>query len=214
VTAAAATVEGFRYAFLGGASLSGIGIAFALVIRSPRTVIMPHGPTLEVPSPQSPAVPQSGMSLAMRRILVAVDGSENGERAAKTAIGFARDYRAQLEVLRVVTSPTGVAPSSFRAGGAGSSILKERYDYADKEAEAYVNSVVSKAKEAGVSNAEGTVVRATGPPANAIAETAKNEGADLIVIGTRGLGASGRFLQGCVSAGVVANSDVTVVVVR
>jgi EmrB/QacA subfamily drug resistance transporter len=214
VTAAAATVEGFRYAFLGGASLSGIGIVFALVIRSPRTVVMPHGPTLEVPSPQSPAVPLSGMSLAMRRILVAVDGSENGERAAKTAIGFAKDYRAQLDVLRVVTSPSGVAPSSFRAGGAGSAILKERYDYADKEAEAYVNSVVSKAKEAGVSNAEGTVIRATGPPANAIAETAKNEGADLIVIGTRGLGASGRFLQGSVSAGVVANSDVTVVVVR
>jgi hypothetical protein len=65
VTAAAATVEGFRYAFLGGASLSGIGIAFALVIRSPRTVVMPHGQALEVPSPQSPAVPQSGMSVAM-----------------------------------------------------------------------------------------------------------------------------------------------------
>jgi nucleotide-binding universal stress UspA family protein/predicted MFS family arabinose efflux permease len=214
VTAAAATVEGFRYAFLGGASLSGIGIAFALVIRSPRTVVMPHGQALEVPSPQSPAVPQSGMSVAMRRILVAVDGSENGERAARTAIGFARDYRAQLDVLRVVSSPSGVAPSSFRAGGAGSAILKERYDYADKEAEAYVNSVVSKAKEAGVSNAEGTVIRANGPPANAIAETAKNEGADLIVIGTRGLGASGRLLQGSVSAGVVANSGVTVVVVR
>jgi nucleotide-binding universal stress UspA family protein len=65
-----------------------------------------------------------------------------------------------------------------------------------------------------VSNAEGTVIRANGPPANAIAETAKNEGADLIVIGTRGLGASGRLLQGSVSAGVVANSGVTVVVVR
>jgi nucleotide-binding universal stress UspA family protein len=150
----------------------------------------------------------------MKKILVAVDGSENGDRAARTAIGFARDYRAQLDVLRVVSSPSGVAPSSPRAGGAGSAIIKERYDYADKEAEAYVNSVVSKAKEAGVSKAEGTVIRATGPPANTIAETAKNEGADLIVIGTRGLGASGRLLQGSVSAGVVASSGVTVVVVR
>src|SRR2546428_10560992 len=67
VTPAAATVEGFRYAFLGGASLSGLGIAFALVMRSPRTVVMPHGPTLEVPSPPSPSVPErSGLSVAMR----------------------------------------------------------------------------------------------------------------------------------------------------
>jgi nucleotide-binding universal stress UspA family protein len=34
------------------------------------------------------------------------------------------------------------------------------------------------------------------------------------VIGTRGLSAPGRFLQGSVSAGVVARSGVTVVVVR
>ena len=93
-------------------------------------------------------------------------------------------------------------------------ILNERYDHAEKEAKAYVNSVVSKAKGAGVSVAGGTVVRATGAPANTIAETAKKEGVDLIVIGTRGLGASGRLLLGSVSAGVVANSGVTVVVVR
>jgi nucleotide-binding universal stress UspA family protein len=34
------------------------------------------------------------------------------------------------------------------------------------------------------------------------------------VIGTRGLGASGRLFLGSVSAGVVENSDVTVIVVK
>ena len=214
VTPAAATVEGFRYAFLGGAVLSGMGIIFASVIRSPRTVVVPKEPILEVPSSLLPSVSEPDISVAMRKILVAVDGSENGERAARTAIGFARDYHAELDVLRVVQSPSAVTPSSPRAGGAGSAILKERYDYAEKEAETYVNSVVSKAKSAGVSVAGGTVIRATGPPANAIVETAKKDGADHIVIGTRGLGASGRLLLGSVSAGVVANSGVTVVVVR
>ena len=89
------------------------------------------------------------MSLAMKKILVAVDGSENGERAATTAIGFARDYHAELDVLRVVQSPSAVTPSSPRAGGAGSTILKERYDYAEKEAEAYVSSVVDEGEERG-----------------------------------------------------------------
>jgi EmrB/QacA subfamily drug resistance transporter len=213
VTAAAATVDGFRYAFLGASVLSSAGIVFALVIRSPKTVVMSKEASLQVAAPLSPAV-QGKMSLAMNKILVAVDGSENGERAARTAIGFARDYHAELDVLRVVQSPSAVTPSSPRAGGSGSGILKERYDSAEKEAEAYVNSVVGEAKSAGVAVAGGTVVRGSGPPANAIVETAKKEGADLIVIGTRGQGASGRFLQGSVSAGVVAHSEVTVVVVR
>jgi|GEM_PF-274029 len=214
VTAAVATVDGFRYAFLGAAVLSGVGILFASVIRSPKMVVMSKEATLQVARPLSSPAAGGKMSLAMNKILVAVDGSENGERAARTAIGFARDYGAELDVLRVVPSPSAVNPSSLRAGGSGSGVLKERYDYAEKEAEAYVNTVVGEAKSAGVSVARGTVVRGSGPPANAITETAKNEGADLIVIGTRGQGASGRFLQGSVSAGVVANSDVTVVVVR
>ena len=212
MSAAEATVAGFRYAFLGAAVLSGIGIVFASIIRSPKMVVMSKDAILEVKAPLSPV--DGRRSLAMNKILVAVDGSENGERAAKTAIGFARDYHAELDVLRVVQSPSSLTLSSPRGGGSGSGILKERYDYAEKEAEAYVNSVVGEAKSAGVSVAGGTVVRANGPPASAITETAKKEGADMIVIGTRGLGASGRLLQGSVSAGVVANSDVTVVVVR
>ena len=213
VSAAVATVEGFRYAFLGAAVLSVIGIASASLMSSPKTVIMPRAPIAEAPS-APPSVPKADISIAMRKILVAVDGSENGERAARTAIGFARDYRAELDVLRVVSSPSAIAPSSPRAGGAGSTIIKERLDYAEKEARAYVDTVVDRAKSAGVAVAAGTVVRANGPPANAIVEVAKQEGSDHIVIGTRGLGASGRLLQGSVSAGVVANSDVTVVVVR
>lgn len=214
VTAAAATVDGFRYAFLGAAVLSGLGIFFAFVIRSPKMVVMSKEASLQVAGPLPSPAAGGKMSLAMNKILVAVDGSENGERAARTAIGFARDYHAELDVLRVVQSPSAVTPSSLRAGGSGSGILKERYDYAEKEAEAYVNTMVGEAKSAGVSVAGGTVVRGSGPPANAIVETAKKEGADLIVIGTRGMGAPGRFLQGSVSAGVVANSGVTVVVVR
>ncbi|MDA4115144.1 MAG: MFS transporter [Thaumarchaeota archaeon] len=214
VTAAAATVDGFRYAFLGASVLSGVGIVFASLMRSPKMVVMARETTLQATTPLSPPIAEGKRSLAMNKILVAVDGSENGERAAKTAIGFARDYHAELDVLRVVPSPSSVNPSSLRAGGSSSGILKERYEYAEKEAEDYVNTVVGEAKSAGVSVAGGTVIRANGPPANAITETAKREGADVIVIGTRGLGATGRLLQGSVSAGVVAHSDVTVIVVR
>ncbi len=68
VTPEAATVEGFRYALLGGAVLSGMGIVIASLIRSPKTVVMPREPILEVPSPLSPSVPESDPSVAMKKI--------------------------------------------------------------------------------------------------------------------------------------------------
>ena len=214
VTASEATVAGFRYAFVGTAVLSGAGIFFASTIRRPKTVVMSKKTMPEVTASLSSSIANLKKSMALNKILVAVDGSENGDRAARTAISFAKDYSAQLDVLCVVQTLSSVPPMTPRAGDAESTILRERLEHAEKEAETYVNSVVAEAKNAGVSLAVGTVVRASGSPAIAITETAKREGADLIVVGTRGLGASGRILQGSVSAGVVANSNVTVVVVR
>jgi EmrB/QacA subfamily drug resistance transporter len=213
VTASEATVAGFRYAFLGSAVLSGAGIVFASTIRRPKTVVMSKKTISEATTPVSTSVANLKRSMAMNKILVAVDGSENGERAARTAINFARDYSAQLDILCVVQTLSSVPPMSPRAGDAESTILRERLEHSEKEAETYVNSVVAEAKNAGVL-AVGTIVRASGSPAIPITETAKREGVDLIVVGTRGLGASGRLLQGSVSAGVVANSSVTVLVVR
>jgi nucleotide-binding universal stress UspA family protein len=58
------------------------------------------------------------------------------------------------------------------------------------------------------------VCRTTESPSDSIAERAKAEGVDLIVIGTRGLGASGRLFLGSVSSGVVARAEMSVVVVK
>ncbi|MDA4129438.1 MAG: MFS transporter, partial [Thaumarchaeota archaeon] len=203
VTLAQATVTGFRYAFAGSAVLCVIGIGFASVIRTPKMVVTSRKVVHEISAPSSPSFVQPSRLLSMSKILVAVDGSENGERAAKTAIGFAKDYAAQLDILRVIQIPSALSPLTPRTSGAESVMLSERYANAEKEGEAYVNSVVAEAKNAGVSVVLGTVVRASGPPANTITEIAKKQGADVIVVGTRGLGAPGRLLQGSVSAGVV-----------
>ncbi|MDA4113877.1 MAG: MFS transporter, partial [Thaumarchaeota archaeon] len=215
VSPASATVEGFRYAFFSSSVLCGFGIVIALLIRRPAMVVTRTEQAMASPAPPSPpTVSEPWMSIPIRKIMVAVDGSANGERAATTAIGFARDYHAELEVLRMVQSPSGVTPSSPGTGGGGSVILKERYDYAEKEAEDYVSSVVTKASSAGVAVARGMVCRTTEPPSDSIAERAKAEGVDMIVIGTRGLGAPGRVFLGSVSSGVVAKAGMTVVVVK
>ncbi|MDA4117090.1 MAG: universal stress protein [Thaumarchaeota archaeon] len=51
-------------------------------------------------------------------------------------------------------------------------------------------------------------------PADAIAERAKTEDIDLIVIGTRGLSPSRRLFLGSVSSGVVSGADMAVLVVK
>ncbi|MHB2036861.1 MAG: universal stress protein [Nitrososphaerales archaeon] len=154
---------------------------------------------------------QKKQALEINRILVAVDGSENGHRAAQTAIKLAEDYNAEIVILRVVTAPTALTPTMQRA--AASAIIKQFYDYAQKDATEYVDGLVAEAKNLGV-RSRGEVVRANSSPVSAITDKAKSEGVDLIVIGTRGLDRPKRLFLGSVSSGVVANSDIQVLVVR
>ena len=53
-----------------------------------------------------------------------------------------------------------------------------------------------------------------GDPATVITETAQETGADLIVMGAKGLAAIDRFLLGSVSTRVVQHADCAVLVVR
>lgn len=53
-----------------------------------------------------------------------------------------------------------------------------------------------------------------GKAANAILETAEREDADLIVVGSRGLGRAARFFLGSVSTRVVTNADRSVLIVH
>ncbi len=54
----------------------------------------------------------------------------------------------------------------------------------------------------------------SGGPADAILSVAESEGADLIVVGARGLGAMGRFLRGSVSTKVAHHSPCDVLIVE
>ena len=204
-----ATVSGFGFAFLGDAVIAGVGVALAVSIRRPvRAQKLAPAPAAVTPQ----AAPSITKSMEIHKILVAVDGSENGYRAAQTAIKLSRDYGAELIVLRVVTAPTAITPSVTRSGA--STIIKEFYDFAQKDAEEYVAGIADEAISSGVSSARGEVVRAVSSPASTISDRAKTSGADLIVIGTRGLDQPRRLVLGSVSSGVVAESDMQVLVVK
>jgi nucleotide-binding universal stress UspA family protein len=56
--------------------------------------------------------------------------------------------------------------------------------------------------------------RCVGDPGQWIAETAQNEGCDLIVMGARGLGTHTGALLGSVARGTVEHADVPVLLVK
>lgn len=217
----AALVSGFGYAFVGAAAMSGLGAAIAASVRRPRVVVetteaeslRQHQPIVVQPSTVAPAAAPSKALTTLRRILVAVDGSENGRRAAIEAARFARDYSAELIVLRAVPVPTMLTSAIPRASS-GPAILKDYYRFAEDVAKRYVDGLVAELKGTGVQTVRGEVVRTGSSPASSIVGRARAERVDLIVIGSRGLDRSKRLLLGSVSADVAANSKIATLVIK
>jgi nucleotide-binding universal stress UspA family protein len=154
---------------------------------------------------------QSHREPAFAKILVALDGSKNASRAAKIAMKLAERNSAELTVVSVVQTP-----SYLLAPVSGAPVppigMNNYYGYATKQAEKWVNEIVSMAKARGIV-ASGRVLRASSAVLS-ITKYAKSQEADLIVTGTRGLGGFNRLLLGSVSSGVVSHAHCSVLVVR
>jgi nucleotide-binding universal stress UspA family protein len=118
-------------------------------------------------------------------IVLATDGSENAAGALSVAKALAREQRASLVVVHIVqryATKEGLAV------------------FADEEqVEARLKDVVHELSREGF-DATLEVVNHVGPqPAHAIADVAREVGADLIVIGTRGRGAVVGLVLGSVT---------------
>ncbi len=137
-------------------------------------------------------------SLKFSKILVAIDGSENANRALEVAIDLKKNYHSKLLILNAV---------QINKYG------KQLGKYSEEDARRFVDEAVSFAKKEGVS-AVGEVKHATVSVVETIIESAEKEKVDLIVTGTRGLGGFKRLLLGSVSNGVVTHANCNVLVVR
>jgi nucleotide-binding universal stress UspA family protein len=142
------------------------------------------------------------------RILLATDGSENARRAAGAALELAHKLGSELHV-------TYVEPMPERRGGLvrfSVDLPPEVVATFEEEAEARLEKEVRQMEEGGGEIA-GAHAR-TGDPATETMALAEELGADLLVVGTRGLGGIKRALMGSVSQAVVAHAHCPVMVVR
>lgn len=141
----------------------------------------------------------------MKRILVATDGSDGGDRALDAAAELAKATGAALVVLTVGGSVTGAELRRLAdAGGDLSRTLETRADRVLKQA-------AKRAKQFDVVPA---ALRCEwGDPAETIIDIARREKIDAIVVGRRGGGRLSRLLMGSVSQKVASLAACTVVVV-
>lgn len=153
-----------------------------------------------------------GESLDFKRILLAVDGSENSERASRVAVNLAETNKAYLVILNVMP---GI--KYYFALGSRAQLSQATYEQlaeaANETAREIVDKQVSLAKSQGI-RVRGKVLTSAGTVVQEIVDFASQERADLIVLGTRGLGGFKRMLMGSVSSGVVNHAGCSVLVVK
>ena len=154
-----------------------------------------------------------------KKILVAVDGSDSANRAAKVAVGLAEKLGAELLVLHASTPPaiyygtvypavSGVSPPPM-----SQKEIDSYYAYTRKVASDIVGEVTGQAKKLGI-NVKSETPEGVSSVAETIINHADKNNADLIVVGTRGLGGFKKLLIGSVSSGVVSHANCPVLVVR
>jgi nucleotide-binding universal stress UspA family protein len=146
--------------------------------------------------------------LSIKKILVAIDGSNPSLDASDYAIDLAKTNVAELIVLYIVS----VVPSSqFEYDNIGR--MKEIETEETEKAEQVADKVKQKAIEKNVS-AETTVLVKYTKISKEIIEYAEKMEVDLIVVGNRGRTGFKKMLLGSVSTEVVTYAHCPVLVVR
>ena len=140
----------------------------------------------------------------IRRILVPYDGSEQAQQAVRQAAHIARLQGATLMLLSVVDLNAEIA--------AFERVSMDGYDPAALKEGAY-KELAKILREVPADIRTNSVVE-LGSPAEVIVETADDEGYDLVVMGSRGLGRLTGFLMGRVSPYVLQHVHCPVMVVR
>jgi nucleotide-binding universal stress UspA family protein len=142
----------------------------------------------------------------IKKILVAIDGSPQANRALDFALDLTQKYSAQVLFLAVVP-PVFLPMPSLK-------IMKSQaIADASAELETFFSAILSKAEEEAKKFIGANVVKRLehGNPDEVIVETARKGNFDLIVLGSRGYR---EYALGSVSSRVAENASCAVLIVK
>jgi len=144
-----------------------------------------------------------------KHILLATDGSAASDHAARTAVDMARVHGARLTALYAVD------PYPYLGIGESNPLGFQAYMAAAHEHAGQAHAkVAALCLEGGAPVALESTVAQDLSAAEGIVQTARDEGADLIVMGSHGRTGLARLVVGSVVAKVLATASVPVLVVR
>jgi nucleotide-binding universal stress UspA family protein len=138
----------------------------------------------------------------IRNIVVPVDGSMHSDAAVDWASEIAAKFDARLLLLHVVTERgSGLVPEELREFAKIERVDVTDWDIMESVARRIVDAAERRARGRGAKAVETAV--AAGSPAEVILDQSKKFGANLIVMGRRGLGRLPGLLLGSVSSKIV-----------
>ncbi len=143
------------------------------------------------------------------KVLVPVDGSKYSLEALKTAIDLAKAKGAELSVINIVPSISGLEDHEISPG------KRERFtDSMTRFADEVIQKAVELILAENLKPAHTRAVISEASVAEALIDFAEKEKIDLIVMGSRGMSPSARFRLGSVATQVVKYSPCSVYVVK
>ena len=138
----------------------------------------------------------------MKQFLVPIDGSEGSNAAIDEALDLAQEVGAHVTFAFVRKPPSSLLGYPYYERLLSTELGRAR---------ATIDAATSKALQIGV-DAQSEILE--GDPVDEILSFADNDGADLIVMGSRGRGALAGALLGSVSSGVVQHASVPVLIAK
>ena len=151
-----------------------------------------------------------------KRILVPLDGSDPSNNALEHAIRIAEKFGSELTLLAVVPKVMVPVFPDEGFGAAPVTAAKDMARYQDRMKEIYENVLVearAKAEEEHPKLKVETILR-EGRPSATIVDIAENDGVDLIVMGSRGIGGITGWILGSTSSHVVDSCTKPILIVK
>lgn len=145
------------------------------------------------------------------KILLAVDGSVYSDAAVEEVVKRPWPPQSEVRVIMAAETPMMVGMEPWAPS-------PEYFEQLEKSVREAAKAIIDRALEK-LKTIETTTVKISsqaiqGSPRQVIVEEAERWGADLIIMGSRGLGAWNRLLLGSVSSAVVHHAKCSVEIVR
>jgi nucleotide-binding universal stress UspA family protein len=145
----------------------------------------------------------------IKRILVAVDGSESSEHALNEAIEHAAKWNAELIMVSVVPP---ISPLAYM--GPSPLYLNQYKEAARESHQRVLTRSRTKIKNEHPDIDVETRLEEDGRPADVIVEIARDEDVDMIVMGNRGIGGITGWVLGSTSRRVVDSCTKPILIVK